>query len=445
MGGDTYGNEGGEISGATASASFITVADPFANETIMVKARGSGAAYPDATYKLRVQEKVPDPLTFDNGSVAVTDTNAVLGKFFYVDVPPGALGWDLRLINVTAGRPQLVVRRDGLPISLDTFGFVPATSTNWPSLARWVAGRDWTERTFSADNLINEDGRILAMGMGRPLEAGLYYVGVLSTLNTTNIMTYTVVSRGIGPGFAIPVVDLPFVGSVTNLALAPREAAYYRVVVPSNAPSWKVRLAGLQGESMLAIQSNAVPSIEAANLLGTVATGKGMQRLGNEHFLFLPSPGGTNIPAGTNFIVVISEGVNPASPIRIGVGDASYTLASLGAAPVTDLGLLTSEDLVQPDALEGGESKAYQFTVPIGMVGGRPTSLQAWCIPSSATRASAPTASPCPATRGSSWNKVPPITTRYKCLKPTRASSECNWTASAPTPTSTSASVACRR
>ena len=75
------------------------------------------------------------------------------------------------------------------------------------------------------------------MGMGRPLEPGQYIIGVTNS-NGTNSMSYTFVSRGIGANYSLPVVDLPFVGGSAAGSLSPREAAYYSIVVPSNAPSW---------------------------------------------------------------------------------------------------------------------------------------------------------------------------------------------------------------
>lgn len=121
-----------------------------------------------------------------------------------MDVPPDVLGWDLRLTNVTSGRPRLVVRREALPISLSSIGMsAPVIATNWPTGNQWVADADWTPRNFSPDGAVDESGRVLTMGMGRPLVPGTYYVGVLSYAGTSNAVNYTLVSSGIGPGQAI--------------------------------------------------------------------------------------------------------------------------------------------------------------------------------------------------------------------------------------------------
>jgi uncharacterized repeat protein (TIGR02543 family) len=102
-----------------------------------------------------------------------------------------------------------------------------------------------------------------------------------------------------------------------------------------------------------------------------LANGKSMQKPGNEHFILLPAQGQTNLPSSTNYFAVVSEGINPASSTRIGSGSSSFTFESEGSPAPTKLGLLTSEDLVQPDHLEAGEVKVYQFLVPSGTLGFR--------------------------------------------------------------------------
>ncbi len=81
--------------------------------------------------------------------------------------------------------------------------------------------------------------------MGNPLQAGTYYIGVQ---DPNNINSYTLQSRGIGlTNYTIPVRTLNFNGSATNLALPVGQADYYRVVVPSNAPDWKLHLSAVRG------------------------------------------------------------------------------------------------------------------------------------------------------------------------------------------------------
>jgi hypothetical protein len=364
---DTYGNDGGWniTSGAgDANSSLITLASPVSDTyTVLVKARQLGTLFTNASFVLSVRAVSVVPVAFDGGNSQVTNQNAGSWRFFEITVPPGALGWDIRLTNVTAGLPKLVVRRGALPASLTTGVWgTPAYTTNWPGTNQWAAGADWTRRSFSADNL-NEDGRILAMGMGQPLEPGTYYAGVFNS-TPSNTLSYSILSRGIGPGLSLPVVDLAFTGgSATNLNLGVREAAYYRVNVPANVRGWKVRLTTLSGEALLLSLKDAVPNVDVGRSTVTLA-GKAMQKAGNEHFVLLPQSTQTNFPGGTYYLAVVGEGVNPASSSRVGTGSTSYELTSEGEIGNPDLGTVGGPDLIATNSLQGGESTFYKFNVP---------------------------------------------------------------------------------
>lgn len=369
---DAYGNEGGYTIAAAignANTNLITVANPSNGVyTVMVKARGISGAYTNASYTLVIRATSYTPVEFDGGIATVTNQPAGTWSFFRIHVPTNALGWDVRLINVTSGLPRLVVRRELLPAALSTTPWSnPSVATNWPPTNSWAAGADWTRRTSSADNSVNEDGRILAMGMGQPLEPGIYYIGVINSSGTA-AMSYSLQSRGVGEGFSIPVVDLPYNGgSVTHSDLPPREAAYYRVVVPTNTPGWKVRLAPTAGEAMLLVLKDRLPNVDSGRVSSPL-TGKFMQKAANEHYVIVPTASQTNgIPAGTYYLAVVGEGVNPASATRIGTGTSSFVLTSEGDVTVTDLGSIGGADLVSADSLEGGESRFYRFIIPPGM------------------------------------------------------------------------------
>jgi hypothetical protein len=191
------------------------------------------------------------PNGFDGigGSAVVSDQLAGQWKFFRIDVPTDAVGWDIRLAGVSEGNPNFVVCRNSLPTELSadpwpSWGYYgcPWTSSAWPSGWRWQSGSDWTECG---------GGPMLAMSMGNPLEAGTYYVGVLDPNNPSS---YTIQSRGIGlTNYTIQMRDLDFVGSTTNLSLNVGEGDYYRVVVPSNAPDWKLKLQALSGDVLLKV------------------------------------------------------------------------------------------------------------------------------------------------------------------------------------------------
>ena len=134
------------------------------------------------------------------------------------------------------------------------------------------------------------------------------------------------------------MTDLPFAGGATNLNLPPREAAYYRVEIPTNTPNWKLRLTTLSGECMMAVLRGHVPNVDSVNVAGSMNSGKGLQLLGNDHFLLLPSPGQASIQSGTYYIAVISEGLNPPSSTTIGTESSSYVLESLGSVQPAQLG-----------------------------------------------------------------------------------------------------------
>jgi hypothetical protein len=369
VGAEAYGNEGGypiAVGSGTANTNLITVANPTEGfYTVMVKARGlTATAFSNASYTLVVRATTYSLVDFDGGNLVVTNHQANTWRYYRVEVPPNALGWDVRVTDVIAGGPKLVVARDQLPTALTTTPWSsPGTLLNWPTTNQWAAGSDWTRRTTSADGTVGEDNRILAVGMGQPLEPGIYYVGVINSVGTTNL-SYTLRSRGIGAGLSIPMTDLNYAGgSVTISNLAPREAAYFRVQVPTNCPGWKVKLSSSTGDAMLVVLSNHVPNVDSGRLSGAF-NGKFMQKAGNEHYLLLPLVGQSNLFAGTYYLAAISEGVNPASATRIGSGASSFTVTSVGTVPVANLGLIGSTDVVVTNSLEGGESWMYQFSVP---------------------------------------------------------------------------------
>ncbi len=368
---DPYGTDGGETVGSTGHATLITTANPVTGRHyVIVKARQLLNVHTNASFILRLSANNSTSVDFDGGNFSVTNQVAGTWRYYRIEVPTNALGWDIRLTNVTAGFPRMVLRRDVVPKALTTTPWAsPGNTFSWSSTNQWAALSDWTKRANSPTG-IDEEGRILAMGMGRPLEAGVYYVGVLNKTATTNLMSYTLSSRGIGTNLSIPVVDLPFAGgTATNLVLPGREAAYYRVVVPSNSPSWKVKVSGTAGEFVLLGMKDHVPNVSYHDPAFTISAGKRMQKSGNEHYVLIPTTGSTNILAGTYYLAVVGEGSNPINDTRIGAGSSSFSITSLGVLPVTDLGVVSATDLEIVDNLEGGEAKAYQFTVPVGSLG----------------------------------------------------------------------------
>ena len=342
-----------------------------------------------------------EPLTLDGGVTNVTGQLSDRWEFYRVEILTNtvALGWDVRVEEAGGGgTPELVVRRDGLPGSFAT-AFPnpwdrPWLATNWPSGYQWAAGYDWTGYYYNADGTAAKE-RVLTMGLGNPLRPGTYYVGVRNNATGTNTTSYTLRSRAIGTnGESIVVRDLGFAASTNGGGLAPREAAYYRVVVPNDVASWKIKLTPTAGESLLVAHRGWIPNSGAAAVglynfeyVGeqyqpTLPTGgRRQQKSGNEHLAALPySSYGieTNLPPGEYYLAVVSEGVNPdPAQYRIGSGPVSYTLSSLGpvstnypgtngaAAQMQAVGPV---DLVFTHGQEFGEYRLYQFSVPAGVL-----------------------------------------------------------------------------
>ena len=366
---DNYGNEGGENTSTFITQSLITIVDPSTNETVMVKARATNSLYPDASYTLTITPliatQIPQ-LPFDGGTASVTSQAANMWNYYRIDVPTNALGWDLRLTNVTSGLPQIVVARNHLPNAFNNNLVTPQGGTNWPSGGRWMAASDWTSRSFSSDGTTNQDGRILEMSMNLLLEPGTSYVGISSTSGTGAPLSYSIVSRGIGDGFILPVQDLAFGGgsiNVTNVSV--REAAYFRVQIPTNTPSWRVRLTTTAGEATLVVLKDVLPNIAAGSTFSATngtSPGRKMQKTNDEFFVLQPAPGQTNLAPGTYYLLAAAEGLNTTNTTRIGTSASSFTITSYGPLAITDLGPLTA-DIYTNVSLGGGETAAFQFTV----------------------------------------------------------------------------------
>jgi hypothetical protein len=367
---DSYGSDGGQ-SYTWANQNLINIANPaVTNYTLMVQAIASGG---DASYGIRIHALGPQPVAFDGGSYSIAGQASGTWQYFSITVPPSAMGWDLRITNTTSGSPGFAICRDITPNDLGTHGpqgqyFNAAGSTTWPSGYQWGAGYDWTGDYYDP-NGVYRYGQVLQMGMSNCLQTGTYIIGVINNggPGNANPMSYTIVSRGIGPGFSIPVGTLTFSnGVVSNPSLLAREAAYYSIVVPTNLPNWKLRLTTVSGESMLAIQKDYLPNVSAGGSAPNLLTGgRKLQKAGNEQYLMLPPNGQSTIVSGTYYLLVASEGINP-NPPTIGSNSSSFSLTSYGVQPVTNLGPVGLSDIYRTNALQGGENALYQFSIPSG-------------------------------------------------------------------------------
>lgn len=372
---DNYSTDGGS-SATWSDTTFIDIPNPVSDlYTLVIQAGGSSGAFPDASATLLIQATGTTPLAFDGGVLHVTNQPSGTWRYFSLVVPSNAAGWDLRITNVLSGDPRLSVRREQLPSGLSTVqsgssGWGVSSATSWPTGYQWAPGGDWTGYANAADGT-NENGHALAAGMGNPVSPGHYFIGVINSTGpgNANPMSYTLRSRGIGAGYLIPINPLPFVGSVNGGPLGVREANYYRVTIPSNTPNWRLRLTPTVGEAVLLVNKDVIPSIVASDSAYApgVNGGHRMQRIGQEHYVLMPTSG-TNIPAGDYFVGVASEGMNP-SGNRSGTNRISYTLASLGSFEPQQLGSVMDSDAVVAGSSEGGEPRFYNFTVPPNSAG----------------------------------------------------------------------------
>src|SRR5439155_20099606 len=123
------------------------------------------------------------------------------------------------------------------------------------------------------------------------------------------------------------------------------------------------RSANVSGETLLAVQKAALPSVAAGGSPPTsLSGGRKMQKAGNEQYLLLPTAPQSSIVAGTYYLLVASEGMNPNTPY-LGTNSSSFVLTSYGVQPATNLGTVGVADLLNTNNLQGGENALYQFTI----------------------------------------------------------------------------------
>ncbi len=383
--------EGGNSPVAQGDGLYTVQDPPAGTYTFTVVTRnGPQGQVLDAGYDLAVRQLGEAPLAFNGGHVRVTDHDPGTWRYFKVTVPEastGALGWDLRLTNVT-GRPRMLIRRgDTLPTSFGGTSpwYLSYYQSTWEPTWQWQPDNEMTNRPYEPYHPQGSDyfyGRRFHAGLGSPLTPGDYVVAI-SNAEASGVMHYDLDSRGIGIGndpdaqpWAIQVQDIAFTNGSANITdLAPRDVAYYRVIVPEGSESWGLELTpNNSGEAMLAVHRATLPHMAPGYQNDATASGGGARRQkpGSELFYSYPRHGETTIPAGAYYIAVASEGVDPYSTSYIGTGSIDATLTSKGVLPFADNG---GEDLVTPinpvrfedQSLAYGAEKRYRVRVPEGI------------------------------------------------------------------------------
>ncbi|MCW1884761.1 hypothetical protein OKA04_08475 [Luteolibacter flavescens] len=339
-----------------------------------------------ASARLVIRANVPQDLPLGGGTTQVTDHGPNSWKYFRVEVPAGIAGWDLRVKGITGGDLNWAIRRDQVPSGTGTNNgagstWTASSSATWPSGHQWGSTTDWTGRNFDVTGGSRRavDDR-LVMAMGRPLEPGTYYLGIINSGTdpvaggSGKASSYTIESRFIGEGHAIPIGTLGFAAgsSVAVNSLVPREAAYYKVSIPEATPSWEFTYTPSSGEALVAARQGYIPDFGAV-YDGNLQNAAGprqikVQKAGAERYLLLPPENQDKIVAGDYYLAVVSEGVNPPASDTIGTGTSSGTLASSGSHAVTDLGTAQLAPITRAVTLAGAQVKGYQFTVPEGVV-----------------------------------------------------------------------------
>ena len=354
-------------------------------------------------FQLTTRE-IPAPLKqVNSSSTAVSSQIANTWQWFKFTVPsstdpnsasyePNFLGWDLRL-KASLGNPRMVIRRDQLPADFNTncgyYSYYLERMSSWQTGLQWAPGIG--DMPYNSGyglggptrRYMGDRNSYLIAGMGSPLEAGSYYVGVSGDGSDTAPLSYTLESRGIGIGndassvpWPIQVVDLGNFtgGSVSKTGLAPREAAYYRITVPAAQKSWSVKLEPTLGEALMTVRQGALPNMTAQDQPSDSIyyfAGNRRQKAGREFFHKYAESPQTAITAGTYYIAVFSEGQNPPDNFTIGSGSVNFTLTSYGLMPVADK-TSTPAAVGTPvtwngETLQYGQQKVYRFRVPAGL------------------------------------------------------------------------------
>ncbi len=358
-----------------SDSALVTAANPPAGTYSLRVADPARANPTNGSYTLRIETVGAAPIPFDGARVTATDLAPYNWRYYVVDVPAtnngqAVLGWELRVSDWAGAKPTMVVRNGSLPSGTGTSG-MSSGSTSWPVGGQWAASSgDWTAMPQNPGGSYTNTAYLLSMAMGQPLQPGTYYIGLYnpqSTVMTNCLLT----SRGIGSGLSYEPAPLAFDGGTAATNLAPRDVAYFTVDIPSNQPSWKVRLECLPGEAALLVRKDWVPTYGNTDSPYSPPFDPytvDLRRTGDERYILTPKPGASTLPVGRYYLLAVSQGQNP-SGSRIGSGTSDMILQSLGNAPVTSLGALPlAGSIEQAGSYAGGDNIVYTFTVPTNVL-----------------------------------------------------------------------------
>ncbi|MBK8102496.1 MAG: FG-GAP repeat protein [Cellvibrionales bacterium] len=359
---------------------LVTVPMPTGDYWVLVGNQDqTEASQVDGQYDLDITGQAIPDLPFNGGSLTVpleATQNANTWRYYRVTVPSNAVGWNIRLRDVTAGNPRMVIRRDQSPTSFTVPSSLSLSQTNWPSLSQVAVGSDFTNDKDAGN--VDMTGRYFTVGMNAPLVPGTYIVGV-SNPSGTDPMAYTIESQGIGEptekdangdDWLIPIQSLDFAGGNHSGSLDVRDIAVYKVDVPVDTASWEVSLDTVpDGEVMLTVSKGRLPNnsaTESGNSVSTVG-GTVREQVGDEYFYKFHTTANDSIDAGTYYLVVIGEGQSPAAENRTGIGVADYVITSKGALDISSAEYADGTVPWSNIPLRYAEVKTHRVTVPNGL------------------------------------------------------------------------------
>lgn len=334
-------------------------------------------------YTLTLSDPFAQPAELDDYERTVENQIEGEWRYFRINIPedPALLGWYVDLSEVTGTTTaKITVRRDRLPPPPAGSPVISASSAQWLSGGGWAQTTDFTGVMKNLDGT-DESGRrfLAATGLGRPLQSGTYYVGVLAgtaqpPAGVPKTVSYKLRSCGVGNGYAIPVIPIdPATGSATITDLAPRDFRFYSVNVPENAnlPSLILKLEPSVGDMLMQVRRDSIPDFFPSVFVGVsgdtspVLGGKRLSRPGLETLTLLPEHGQEHIVPGTYYTAVCSQGNTPTTT-NLGGDPTSGTFTSSAPAPVIDLGLLSTSPVSASFDLPAGDMTFCRVTVPPG-------------------------------------------------------------------------------
>ncbi|HSC75097.1 MAG TPA: hypothetical protein VLB90_02535 [Pseudomonadales bacterium] len=365
---------------------LITVPAPTGDYWVLIANQEQTDPGLDGGYDLEVEGKAMPDLSFNGGSIDVPAADPQIAnswRYYKVVVPANAVGWDVRLNNVTSGKPQMVIRRDLSPTSFTLPASMQLAQTTWPSGSQVVVSGDYTD-DMAAGSAVVPTGRYFTAGMNAPLVPGTYIVGVsnasfIASPQPTDNMAYTIESRGIGEvtevdangnPWLIPVQPLAFNGGSASSSLGVRDVAVYRVDVPAASANWELSLQPAAGhEAMMAVSMARLPNTDAGEAGNSVTTagGTAREKTAGDYFYKFPTAAGGSVNTGSYYIVVVGEGQSPVDATHMGTGVANYTLTSNGSLPLPVAAYVDGTVPWSSQPLAYGQVKTYKVTVPAGL------------------------------------------------------------------------------